>query len=94
MTTAPEHVRDLVEQILRTGLALTNALTVLLDDLPEDAFPGEEPGEVLIEMVSGTLQPAADAAGEPLVRQSTAFLAAVQDRVVADLQAAAATADE
>jgi hypothetical protein len=44
----PDEVRGFVKELLRTGLALTDLLSTLLEDLPENAFPGEEPGEVLI----------------------------------------------
>jgi hypothetical protein len=71
------------------GLTLTNVLSSLLDDLPEDAFPGEEPASVLIEMVAGSVRPSARAAGEPAVRQATALVAALADRVSADLRTAA-----
>ena len=62
------------------------------EDLPEDAFPGEEPGEVLLEMVTGSIRPAADAAGERAVREATALLGAIGERVVDDLRAAASRA--
>lgn len=50
---------------------------------------GEQPAEVLVEMLTGTLRPVADAAGEHAVREATALLAAAHDRAMADLRAAA-----
>jgi hypothetical protein len=67
-------------------------VTGFVDDFPDDAFPGEEPAEVLIEMLAGTIRPAADAAGAETLRQATALLGAAGDRVLADLRAAAARA--
>jgi hypothetical protein len=87
-----DPVRSFVEEVLRTGLTLTDVLSSLLDDLPEDAFRGENPGEVLIEMVVGTMRPAADAAGERAVREATALVGALGERVLADLRRAAALA--
>jgi hypothetical protein len=84
-----EDVRALVEEVLRVGFALTDVLSRLLDDLPEHAFPGEDPGEVLIEMVTGTLRPVADSAGARTVREATALTGAILDRVLADLRIAA-----
>ena len=81
--------RAFVEEVLRTGLLLTTTLGDLLDELPDDAFPGEEPAEVLLDMVAGSAHPAAAAVGAPAVRQATALLGAVADRTIADLAAAA-----
>jgi hypothetical protein len=46
-----------IVELLRTGLTLVDLLSSLLEDLPDDAFPGEENGEVLIEMVAGSCAP-------------------------------------
>ncbi len=83
-----EDVRAYVEQLLRTGLMLTDLIGGLLEDLPPDAFPGESTGEALIEMLCGTVQPAAEAAGPRALAQSAALLGAIGDRTVADLRAA------
>jgi len=89
MRSADDKVKEFTEQLLQTGLTLVDVLGMLLDDLPRDAFPGEEPAEVLVEMLTGTLRPVADAAGERAVREATALLAAARERAVADLRAAA-----
>jgi hypothetical protein len=64
----------------------------LIEDLPEDAFPGEDSGEVLLEMLVGSITPAAVAAGPRAVAQTVALLGAVGDRTLDDLRAAAALA--
>jgi hypothetical protein len=84
----PQEVRALVMEVLRTGLMLSDLLAGLLEDLPADAFPGEDTGEVLVEMLVGTISPAANAAGATIVRQATGLLGAMGDRTVADLEAA------
>jgi len=78
-----------VEELLRTGLTLVDLLSGLLEDLSEDAFPGEEPGEVLIEMLAGSVAPAIEAAGPQVVQGATALLGAVSDRTLTDLRLAA-----
>ena len=90
----PPDVRELVEAILRTGLMLGHVFGDLLDELPDDAFAGEDAGEVLLDMFTGTIAPVADAAGRRAVRQATALLGAVADRTITDLQAAAELAAE
>ena len=92
MHTHDDPARQLVDEIVRTGLMITGVLEDLLDGLPDDAFPGEHEGEVLLEMLTGTIRPAAAAAGEETVSELVALLGAVCDRVLADLQALAIAA--
>lgn len=89
MAVEREEVRVLVEEILRVGFALSDLLATLVEQLPEDAYPGENPAEVVIEMVTGSLVPVAESAGESVVREATALVGAVLDRVIADLRRAA-----
>jgi len=79
----------LVEELLRTGFALGDLIGSLLEDLPDDAFPGEENAAVLIEMVVGTCLPVVEAAGERDCRAATALVGALKDKVIADLRRAA-----
>jgi hypothetical protein len=83
------QTRLLVEQVLRTGLMLVDLFGDLVEQIPDDAFPGEEPGEVLVEMLTGTAHPVAMAAGDRTVEQTVALLGAITDRTLADLKAAA-----
>lgn len=84
-----DAARVLIEELLRTALALGGALASLLDDLPEDAFPGEDSAAVLIEMLVGSCRPATAAAGEPDCRRAAALVGAIRYRVLDDLRAAA-----
>ena len=90
----PEDVRALTEQALRTGMMLSSLVGDLLDELPDDAFAGEDQVEVLFEMLIGTIAPVAAAAGSEQVRAATALLGAMSDRVLADLHAAMRLAEE
>ena len=89
-----ETTRDLVEEVLRTALALEDVIVSLLDDLPDGAFPGEDPGLVLLEMVVGSVHPAAVAAGPAACRTATALVGAIRERVIDDLRTAAELARE
>ena len=80
---------DFVWEVVKTGIMRVDVLSMLLDDLPDDAFPGEEPGEVLIQMLAGTFAPAAEAAGAATIRQATALVGALGDRAITNLRAAA-----
>jgi hypothetical protein len=90
-TDTEDHVRTFVEELLRTGIMLSGLLADLLDDLPENAFPGEAPAQVLLEMVTGTIRPAADVAGEIPVRSAAALIASSRARVLGDLRRAVDT---
>ncbi len=89
-----DYGQEFVEQVLRTGLMLTGVAADLIEALPDDAYPGEENANVIIEMLVGTIRPAVEAAGEPLVRNCTALLAASGERALADLRSAARLAGE
>jgi hypothetical protein len=89
-----EITRALVEEVLRTALALEDVIVSLLDDLPDGAFPGEDPGLVLLEMVVGSVHPAAVAAGARECRVATALVGAIRERVIDDLRTAAVLAGE
>jgi hypothetical protein len=86
--------RELVEEVLRTAMALEDVVVALLDDLPDGAFPGEDPGLVLLEMIVGSVHPAVIAAGPADTRTATALVVAIRERVLADLHAAATLAAE
>lgn len=76
-------------ELMGTAFALQDVLGSVLEELPEDAFPGEDSAAVLIEMVVGSCRPAFDAAGEPACREAISLIGAVRDRVFNDLRAAA-----
>jgi hypothetical protein len=80
--------------LLSTGVMLADLLAGLLEEIPADAFPGEDPADVLRDMLTGTLRPVAEAAGAGPVRQATSLLGAVADRTISDLRAAVERASE
>lgn len=79
----------LIEELLCTALVLSDVLGSLLEELPEGTFPGEDSAAVLIEMTVGSCRSAAEAAGERGCWAASALIAAVRDRVLDDLRAAA-----
>jgi hypothetical protein len=89
-----EATRELVEEVLRTALALEDVISALLAELPERAFAGEDNSHVLLSMIVGSVHPAARAAGPRDCRTATALVAAIRERVLADLRTAAELAQE
>jgi hypothetical protein len=61
----------------------------LLEEMPEESFPGEDNALVLLEMVVGSCRPAVEAAGESECWAATALIGSLRDRVIDDLRAAA-----
>jgi len=87
-----DAARALVEELLRMAFDLGDVLGSLLEDLPEDAFPGEDNAAVLLEMVVGSCRPVIEASGESGCWEAIALIRAVRDRVFDDLRTAAALA--
>jgi hypothetical protein len=85
-TETSDYVHDFVWEVLRTGIMLTDLLADLIDSLPEDAYPGEENAEVVVEMLIGTVRPVIDAAGEKAARSAIALLVGTSDRTLTDLR--------
>jgi hypothetical protein len=86
---------ELVEEVLRTALALESVISSLLDDLPAGAFPDHaDPAVVLMQMIVGTVHPAAAVAGVRDCRSAIALVVAIRERVLADLRTAAELAKE
>jgi hypothetical protein len=88
-----EHADDaaqvVVEELLRTAFSLGGVFTSLLEDMPEDAFPGEDHAAVLLEMMSGSARPAVEAAGDADCKATAALIGAVRGRILDDLRTVA-----
>jgi hypothetical protein len=89
-----ELTNELVEEVLRTALALEDVLSGLLAELPPGAFHGRANAHVLLEMIVGSVHPAAAAAGVRDCRSAIALVVAIRERVLADLHTAAELAKE
>lgn len=79
----------MIEELLRTAFILQDLMASLLEEMPDDAFPGEDNAAVLLEMVVGSSTPAVVAAGERECGQAIALIAGVRGRVIDDLRLAA-----
>jgi hypothetical protein len=82
----------LIEELLRTALWLFDVTSSLLDELPEDAFPNEDPAVVMVEMLAGSCRPAIEAAGEAGCRTAIGLAIAIRENIRNDLQAVARSA--
>ena len=66
-------------ELLRTGCDLTSLAADLIEALPADAYPGEEPAQVVLEMVSGSIRSFLSEADEAEVARATELMAGAVD---------------
>ena len=55
-TNTQDAIDDFVLELLRTGNMLTGLAVDLVEGLPDEAYPGEEPAAVVMEMITGTIR--------------------------------------
>jgi hypothetical protein len=56
--------------------------------LPDDAFPGEDAGEAMVEMLAGSCRPSIDAAGADGCRVAIELMTSIRENVLKDLREA------
>ncbi len=84
-----DYAREFVVELIRAGVLLAEVLDNLLEGVGEDERVGGDTGsEVLLEMLTGTLRPVIEAAGEAPVRAVTPLFDACVERTLSDLQRA------
>ena len=79
-----------VMELLGTGLAMTGALSSLLEDLEgREPWPGEDTGKVLLEMAAGSVLPALKRVPVEEVERTIELIVGARERFIADLRMAA-----
>jgi DNA-binding MurR/RpiR family transcriptional regulator len=87
-TVEQDHIAQFTRELLGTGLWLRDLAAELAESIPEEAYPGEESGEVVIEMVTGTIRsPLADTDPQRLV-EAVDLIATARERVIEHLRLA------
>jgi hypothetical protein len=81
------------EALLRAGNMLCGLAADLADDIPPDAYPGEAPGAVVIEMIVGTVSTFLDGVDQHEVQRATDLMSGACDRVLEHLQLALALSE-
>jgi hypothetical protein len=87
-TETQDHIDQFVLTLLRTGLLLTDVTADLADALPDDSYPGEDPGAVAIEMMSGTIRSVLDTVDPDLVLEAADLIELALARVQEHLRLA------
>jgi len=83
-----EDVAAFTHELLRAGDMMFGIAADLAEELPPDAYPGEEPGAVVIEMLVGTISTAVGDANPSDLRCATELIRAARDRVLEHLRLA------
>jgi hypothetical protein len=79
-----------VVELLETGLSLSGAMASLLESLEgRNPWPGEDPGEVLLQMAAGSVRPVLRTVSDEDVERAIELIAGVRERFLADLRMAA-----
>ena len=77
-------------ELLRSGVALTDLTGDLIDAIPPDAHPGEDPAEVVLAMISGSISGFLSETDDAEVQRATKLISGALDRVLEHLQLALA----
>jgi len=80
------HISEFVLKLLGAGVWLSELAADLVEALPEDAYPGEEPGLVVLEMLCGTVATALGSADPRDLKRATELIELARDRTVEHLR--------
>ncbi|HET6868035.1 MAG TPA: hypothetical protein VFH80_19135 [Solirubrobacteraceae bacterium] len=80
------HISEFVLKLVGTGIWLSELAAELVEALPHDAYPGEEPGAVVLEMLCGTAATVLGSVDPRDVERATELIELARDRTVEHLQ--------
>ncbi|MFZ0971849.1 MAG: hypothetical protein WAN22_06460 [Solirubrobacteraceae bacterium] len=83
-----EHIDQFVHKLLGTGMMLSELASDLIDALPDDAYPGENPGAVVLEMLCGTIATALGSVDPSDVQRATQLIDLAGERTLEHLRLA------
>jgi hypothetical protein len=69
-----EDIARFVVELINTGAMLRGVAEDLEDGLPDDAYPGEDPRAVVLEMVCGTISTALGSVDPRELRRATELM--------------------
>ena len=90
ITQSQDPVASFTLELLRGGLMLSGLAGDLIEALAPEDYPGEQPGEVVVEMITGTIATALCDTDEDTIVQATALIVDARERVLEHLQLALA----
>ena len=87
-STEADHATAFTEALLSAGSMLCGLAADLAEAIPPQAYPGEAPGAVVIDMIIGTIRTFLDGVDQREVRRASDLIAGACDRVLEHLQLA------
>jgi hypothetical protein len=88
ITQSQDPVACFTLELLRGGLMLSGVVSDLVEALKPEDDAGEEPGAVVMEMITGTIATALGATDGETILQATALIGDACDRVLEHLRLA------
>jgi hypothetical protein len=85
---AADHATAFTEALLSAGYMLSGLAADLAEAIPPEAYPGEAPGAVVIDMIVGTIRTFLDGIDRCEVQRASDLMAGACDRVMEHLQLA------
>ena len=82
-----------IESLLRASYMLCALAADMADAIPQDAYPGEAPGEVVIEMIAGTIRTYLEDVDQYEVERASNLISGACERVLEHLQLALALSE-
>lgn len=83
-----DHVSAFTLELLRAAVMLCGLAEDLVDAIPPDGYPGEEPGAVFLDRLCGTIATALEDADPRDLHRATELIALSCERVVEHLRLA------
>lgn len=83
-----DHGDEFVLELMRAGSMLCELAADLIDAMPADAYPGEQLGRVVIEMLCGTVRTSLESADPREVRRATELIDQAASRTLEHLRLA------
>ena len=87
-TESEDHAAEFTKELLRAGDILYGLATDLVEAVPQDAYPGEAPAEVVVEMMVGTIRTFLDGVDPGEVRRASDLMSGACDRLLEHLKLA------
>lgn len=83
-----DAVGDFTLELLRTGNMLFSLAADLIEATPDDAYPGEDSGRVILEMLTGSIRIGLAEADEADLRRAVELMRGAADGVIDHLRLA------
>lgn len=89
-TNTQDAIDGFALELLRTGDMLAGLAVDLVETMPAEAYPGEKPAAVVVDMITGSIRTALVKADQGDVERAVELMREAADRVIEHLRLALA----